>query len=1074
MTSNPHTYFSVLPLDNQRLDIQHLDSLGTDLSHTILNALLEQIPFSVGLDFSISTNESQEGQLPLLEAIEQTLLLHQKENNQLAIAYPLVLLEDTENDRFITAPLFTWDIQVLPLEGHEKKWILSATSQAKTNVQFLHYLEQTYDIHWNEMTGIGRKMDFAFIQKIAKRLAEKIPVEIIELEEDAIYQTCPEPNVLEAGQVIFSAVLAGFEKINTPNVSVQAETTEETENEKEEEMLVTPKVPIQKSIPTKTLWKTALSALPVNAGQDKFVQDLFANKDVVAEGNSKTGKTYLVAGTGISLLSDGGQILMISDKEDSFREVLEHFGQLGLKGEGVLSLYEDESIEKERLINYLEQLPEQIKQKSNVNFVNYRWLLDQYIHNRKKLDQAHSALHRTILEEEDWTSVVGCFLNYQQEESRALLYKKLDPKSFEFSDEEYQELLKSIQKSELLYKPLNTTRHPLTLLKEDLFQQLDKETNRKLYKQIETFRRRLQEFLERYLQFVNDYADELDANFNTYAQDLRQKSDTILRDIQLYEEIYGDEFDKSGTLTNARLRLLSVFSKKHQKIRVAKLKLYEDYEALQEFYAGRSYFKATLPNIRSQSTLADFDKKLNNFSEELANWQGQIPKWVDQKMNELNLDIPIRLEFRRRLENLDEAFKTLIDDLNNSQLFQKTFEYKIANVLAWESNIEDILEYMSYIYYGFNSFSQYANWKNHFLNASKSAQEIIKHLAKIAPKNWAATFRSWYLYHLLADRYTAALPEEEVAVEKYLDIVNKLRPLIAKRALQKIQNEQEECIRRIRKEKDFVLKNARAYFQNKSITEIFSWLGMKNLKSLFPFIMASPQWAKQLRQSNALFDLLFVDNAEVLNAEEYEFLGELAQQIAVLGLKRPKASITEESEPEEEVFEVANVIDEGEEVEKEILRATASLLDKQCASESFSYTLLEDLYDENDSLSTEQERSEHFAVSAFQQQVYNYLLMYLRPNRLELNATYKGVKVDILIHGLNKESASIAVLCDGWLKDQPAFDYESAAAKIRVLEDSGYITHTVWSVNWWRNTNRALQNLVAFVLRWDQQYANFG
>ena len=74
-----------------------------------------------------------------------------------------------------------------------------------------------------------------------------------------------------------------------------------------------------------------------------------------------------------------------------------------------------------------------------------------------------------VFEKSTWTELVGQFYDNQTQEGKHLLTNHLQPQKYQFTKLEYEDLENKIEQGYDLYNDLNTLKHPLRVLNNDIF-----------------------------------------------------------------------------------------------------------------------------------------------------------------------------------------------------------------------------------------------------------------------------------------------------------------------------------------------------------------------------------------------------------------------------------------------------------------------------------------------------------------------------------------------------------------------------------------------------------------------------
>lgn len=101
--------------------------------------------------------------------------------------------------------------------------------------------------------------------------------------------------------------------------------------------------------------------------------------------------------------------------------------------------------------------------------------------------------------------------------------------------------------------------------------------------------------------------------------------------------------------------------------------------------------------------------------------------------------------------------------------------------------------------------------------------------------------------------------------------------------------------------------------------------------------------------------------------------------------------------------------------------------------------------------------------SPFEEEVFHELLQHFDQSKLIPQYQFAGFRIDIVYDSGIPGRLPIAIECDGskYHSSEEAYLYDIYRQKI--LEQHGFIFHRIWSTNWWRNPQREINKLLAFI-----------
>ena len=1018
-------YLSVLPMTEQYLDLSILERVQAGLAQRLIEQLLgTETSVAIHIPLGIQKNTPAE-QLSQLKALQRSFKGFNNQAQGLSIGFPLLLIEDTELGKPVSAPLFIWKIVLKEVTGSNMDWTITPLNgnQGYLNPLMKNYLEARFDFNWESAIGLIGTVDSSVVEQTLNQLATITPIQI-----HATADVIPSPLLEQAtlNSSSHSLILGQFEPI-TVQENKQLPKNLQTKHRRE--------------------WLDRLPALPTNHHQQKWLHTAFDGHHVVVEGEFNTGKTHVVAAALPSVLVDQGSVLIVSPQPSTFNDLYHHLENMGLLNVGILSL-QDEVMDKERLIAYLERLPKHTRSVPSFDEVQYSQELDAYRSLQQQLVANHECLQQPLFQDWNWLELLGNGLLEHQQQHRQLLGRFLDPASFEFTIQEFQLVEQDLQKHYPLFRPLDALKHSLNALDGRFFlgQQSPAKAQEEAQHLVQRYRHRTQRLYDRYLIFVGEYAELLHLNYRKFVMRIEQQIDKIEGHIDLYKRLYGEDFDKQSSFQDAKLKVLSVFSRKYQAIRAAKAQLLRDYQQLQGEYNHSNYLEQPFPNIKEELHLADAAVKLDEVRQALQEWQDNVPTLVDNTIKALTVEHDFPEHFCEQLKDLESDYKDLLEEINADRLLLHPVESKATLLADKESFLLTLLLQLQKLEHHWEDFVPYYYWRRSWRSLPQLSQKVIQALVKAGAKDWLTYFRSWYFHQILLQHYSADLPRGNSSealpfkeLEKHLIALQKQQ---TNKAILVTKARQREQIKRIKREKDLALTKARSIFKNKKIKDVLEWIGLEHLGQMFPIVLATPEMiAPLLGTQVAAFDWVIIDNAH-----------DLPQQLGIQVLQLGNQQL---------VF--------GQPLEGSQVRLEENTLSWMLQQKGRQRQLFTQVHSKNNAPLTRLNSVQNRSTHVFYQLLSQSLSPYINTERLEFQVSIEGVVVDLLIHPVQAHQKGLVIIIDGGLQHQQAYDFQLAVQRQHILQQQNYPVYYLWSVDWWKDEKQALERLLAQILAFDQK-----
>jgi len=103
--------------------------------------------------------------------------------------------------------------------------------------------------------------------------------------------------------------------------------------------------------------------------------------------------------------------------------------------------------------------------------------------------------------------------------------------------------------------------------------------------------------------------------------------------------------------------------------------------------------------------------------------------------------------------------------------------------------------------------------------------------------------------------------------------------------------------------------------------------------------------------------------------------------------------------------------------------------------------------------------------SPFEEQVYTWLVEALGRERVQLQYSVGGFRIDMVVLAADGSGKRLAIECDGAAYHADLLTWHYDLYRQQQLEDNGFIFHRIWSTNWWRKPREEFQKLLEVIAR---------
>ncbi|EJF52368.1 hypothetical protein SapgrDRAFT_0625 [Saprospira grandis DSM 2844] len=983
---------NVLPLDERQLDLWLLNALGAELPVRLMAKLLKQKEFEFGLDLR-QHKQLESTEKARLAAMQERFSSLANQQQKLQLGFPLLLLEDEGLGQLVQAPIFIWELQLEAAEdGDPRHWMLSYNSDSalQYNELLQNYLISRFKLDWEEILPPKEELKAQTLLDALNQLAEKLGLDAPGLPK--LYP-CPHPQLSEEERPKNAIYWAG--------ILGQLEQHEELDSD----------LPLGLKGSPKPLWHSKLAALAVSGPERTLLQALYGGQNV-QQLQSSVGLPRLPIAAIAPLLADGGNALVVCplNRIEAYQNQFMEQGVLP----GPAWVWKNKEEARAQLFSLLAKEP---KKQSEKEQASYQLQLQKYLLQLQKLNQGQAALGQEGLLGEDWSQMLGRYLGYQQEEGKQFLSRILQKEDYIFSPKEYEELLQAIREQEQLFAPVRSLAHPLSQLRDELFlENTEEAAEQLLQKELPWKTEEFRQLHLDYSSFLDAYYDELLLHHQQHAMALRKQLDRLQEMMVIYQKVYGDEFGENRAGYSNRLRLMSVFSKRHQQLLAAKQQIAEEYEQLLSLYDSKRYFVFALKEMRQFNSINALYQHIQEFEKRAQHWGQRLPKQMREKVNALELSSILPLDRKSQLQALEERLMEALEGLNALPFFKKRFNLGADSLPAREQFLRDSFAQLLAIEEELPNFLAYYRWRKHWLLLGKRGRQLLQALIASRPKSWETAFKSWYYYNYLAATYSLALPSAGTDLQDLLAQERSLQPHLREAARKNVALRHEELHQDWKKNNKLPLSQGSRAWQDEPLAALIERLGWERIHQLSPVIMATPAMLEEfLPERLAHFELVLLESGEQMPAERSRRLLQLGAQQWSVG-ELPLSSFRGQS--------------------------------------AAAYSM--------------QPKALSLPAPSFGQALKTYLSRYIDEERLLVNQKVEGVWANLLVASSRAGEKPLILLLDGWMKQQAPGDYLSAVEAQNRLAQEGYWVLELYSFNFWQNRAGELRSLAAAILNWDK------
>jgi MinD-like ATPase involved in chromosome partitioning or flagellar assembly len=776
--------------------------------------------------------------------------------------FPLVCDRSTDTEgSVIAAPLFIWYLNLRPNPNRRDSWLISfdETSTIAVNEYLVAHCRKKYNIDLTEELSTyvhNRPFTTQGFAAFCKDLAKKL-----HFRSDNIHpgtRECPKGDTLERladyGDILWAGALGLFPHQDGSLIENEAQ-------------------PVDFQNFTWTAEHAhEFAVLPEDAYQREALRTILRNKITVVEGAHGTGKTHLAANILLNALSNGQKTAVVAQDLGSLMQIQNEFVKLGLGN--LTFLLKDVYHDKKLLLDVLRN--EQFGKAIDFKEDEFKIALKQARRLLAKSDESHQALSHPIFGDENFSEVVGHYLNSQRKAGRELLTNHLQSNDYEFTKEEYDKLRVAIKECEVLFKNVNTLRHPLSQLHPSLFEGKNSDKGRAFSaKQLNLSIENWKTLQHRYIAIYDAYAQKLMHHYETHFEDLRAQLRLLKEAYSDFQFQFGEDFESNSFLRMSGLRAGSLFSDRSKNVLSAKEELVNQYNTLEKLFNTRKHFSHAFLNNADKKDFKKLKLNLETFELALKGWRKSLSAMVQEELQRLNaktsqyFDKPLSAE----IKTLEEELENLLKKTNTAALYADPLSHKMLTLPKRMHFIEETVEKLEETQLNMRDFDDFYAWQRYWLILPENAKKLVQALIKVKPNNWSAAFDSWYFYHTLVAHYQTSALNNDGLMQLMNDAEDRLRLLMPPQIAHVWNDRKKAAIKAFKSKsldehKLFFNPKNQALAKNRFLKHILK-NAISTFSEIYPVLLVTPQVATQLIESEGKeFDLVIFDNAQNLDKEQ--------------------------------------------------------------------------------------------------------------------------------------------------------------------------------------------------------------
>jgi predicted RNase H-like HicB family nuclease len=307
--------------------------------------------------------------------------------------------------------------------------------------------------------------------------------------------------------------------------------------------------------------------------------------------------------------------------------------------------------------------------------------------------------------------------------------------------------------------------------------------------------------------------------------------------------------------------------------------LEENYQQTIDFQKSYNYFGFTFPAVQQTSHLLQQEviKNIQQYRIWAHQWYHNRAAVVRNQVQELSPDTVLtHLPLAADIHAIAKGIQQFEVDFNAFKHLSNPFLFDNNNFSTQKAQVIDLEQQLLSLQGAFDNFEAYYNFRRYWQNLSKAQQAAYKALAAIQPKDWAASFSSWYLYAFLLKHQSLIPDQTQYSQHKnlLLEYTEELKKMLVTHSLRYWRARQSKAIETFHQEKSPIklhsLYNKRGHAGGRRTplrkiiatdTDLFT--------SFFPVLLVSPSVCSAILPLEPdLFDVVIFDEASQLRLED--------------------------------------------------------------------------------------------------------------------------------------------------------------------------------------------------------------
>ncbi len=553
-----------------RLDLIKFNIIKYQLAESFLNVLLQKPNFKFTISFDqINLNEIDEDIQNQLNIIAKKLngIYYQNNDNFLehgiktfGFGYPILIKRNKQDpSKIIKAPLIIWHLDIEKSTRKTNKWeiIRDGDSPVTLNEVLISHIEQDEGIKIRKLSSRYLEdgvIDRDKIIQICNEVFEQLNVRNNK-DFDIRITACPNREKIEniTGSIpwiSWTGILGLYRTQKESIITDLDRLIDEFERFKFENFQV------------ETFQTSTITGVETDPSQEEIINSLTKKPTRIIQGPPGTGKSQSLTAIITNTLENEAKCLVVCEKKTALDVIYKNLSDLGLGH--LCAVIDDVSRDRKKIIDRVRATVDEVRYyQPSFREYDYKSKIDSYKKLREEINKRHKSVLSKIFGDDKWKDVIGRYLSKERIETKGILKSQLNIDEFQFTYNEFHELLKILKDGKYFFNEIKTLNHPLEKLNNNIFKG----------------------------HYLNKKKIEIEDNLKSINKFCR----SLIENYQINIKSYGKRFSENSTVNKVIIWLLAVLLKKYKKIKMARINFINQYKNLIIRHQNYRYFKFDFP-----------------------------------------------------------------------------------------------------------------------------------------------------------------------------------------------------------------------------------------------------------------------------------------------------------------------------------------------------------------------------------------------------------------------------------------------------------------------------------------------